>query len=183
MKKYKGFWIFILWKPYTPYAKATEVTAISKCHTGRWSSGLIFTCNSGCDIEGECSKSDSKDSKFLGIWVGYKQTNKLTQGIWHMKKYKGFWIFILWKPYTPYAKATEVTAISKCHWQECAGRLIFCMCWGSDIEGECSKSDSKHSNFLGIWVGDKQTHKGNLAYEKILGVLNFHTVKTLYSVC
>ena len=55
--------------------------------------------------------------------------------------------------------------------------------WDINIEGECSKSDSKHSKFLGIWVGDKQCYKGNLADEKIQGVLNFHNVKTLYSVC
>ena len=65
----------------------------------------------GQDIQGECSKSDSKHSNFLGIWVGYKRTYELTNGIWPMKKYKGFWIFIWLKTYTPYAKATEVTAI------------------------------------------------------------------------
>ena len=107
----------------------------------------------GQDIQGECSKSDSKHSKFLGIWVCCEQTNKRTNGIWPMKKYKGFWIFMLWKPYTPYAKATEVTAISKCHtgvWK--SGLILTCKC-GCAIQGECSKSDSKHSNFLGIWVG------------------------------
>ena len=125
MKKYKGFWIFMLLKPYTPYAKATEVTAITKCNTwlmGYWSRRvecciehvMIWTCL-GQDIQGYCSKNDSKDSKFLEIWVGDKLTNKRTVGIWPMKKYKGFWIFILLKPYTPYAKATEVTAITKCH--------------------------------------------------------------------
>ena len=30
---------------------------------------------------------------------------------------------------------------------------------------------------------NKRTNERNLAYEKIQGVLNFHMVKTLYSVC
>ena len=30
---------------------------------------------------------------------------------------------------------------------------------------------------------NKRTNERNLAYEKIQGVLNFHVVKTLYSVC
>ena len=64
----------------------------------------------------------------------HSRTHELTNGILPMKKYKGFWIFIWLKPYTPYAKATEVTAINKCHtgvleckrareWDE----IIFCM--------------------------------------------------------
>ena len=66
---------------------------------------------------------------------------------------------------------------------EVGGLILTCKC-GCNIEGYCSKSDSKHSNFLGIWVGTyERTYDGNLAYEKIQGVLNFHTVKTLYSVC
>ena len=94
--------------------------------------GLILTCKYGCDIEGYCLKSDSMHSNFFGIWVGDEQlTNKRTKGIWPMKKYKGVWIFILWKPYTPYAKAPEVTAISKCHtgvfeckWLRCGYKIF-----------------------------------------------------------
>ena len=44
MKKYKNFEIILWLKPYTPYAQATEVTAISKCHRRVWKSGLILTC-------------------------------------------------------------------------------------------------------------------------------------------